>query len=219
MLNQKYTNFLHRMFERSGTIKANIEVNFVMENSKRELFIHSKSTEVLTLYRQSARNKQLIIKQLASCISYITDGEFNVSGLRLHSIQSFYANVTFPRFSIAGRSHVPLPPKIKNIRACINIKNLKDNRCFLWCLLARFFPPTSSNPSHLSNYNKPEVISKFNMGNVVFPVLVSDIPTIENLNTITINVYRLEDNDDCDGYEIYHIYPDSDIKRVQFLFN
>ena len=41
---------------------------------------------------------------------------------------------------LRGSSYLPLPEKLKNKKALINMKNENDNECFRWCHLAYLFP-------------------------------------------------------------------------------
>lgn len=88
-----------------------------------------------------------------------------------------------------GSSYIPLEFKSKNI---INIRNLKDNKCFLWCLIAKLFPTNDTkHKERLSNYKELE--DEIIMDNIKYPVKIKDIPKIEKMNNLTINVFGLED--------------------------
>jgi hypothetical protein len=41
---------------------------------------------------------------------------------------------------LRGSSYIPLPIKLRTKRAIINVKN-KDNKCFMWSVLAVLYPP------------------------------------------------------------------------------
>ncbi len=41
--------------------------------------------------------------------------------------------------ALRGSSYIDLPPKIKNKRCCINVKNV-DSKCFQWAVLSALFP-------------------------------------------------------------------------------
>ena len=41
----------------------------------------------------------------------------------------------------SGSSYIPLPPKLQNTKACINIQN-NDEKCFLYSVLAGLYPTT-----------------------------------------------------------------------------
>ena len=49
-------------------------------------------------------------------------------------------------------SYKNLPKEIENTKACIHVKN-KDNKCFIWSLLARMHP-VNKNSDRVSKYQK-----------------------------------------------------------------
>ena len=88
---------------------------------------------------------------------------------------------------LAASGSVYIPKKLKKIRSVLNIKS-SDNRCFLYCLVAKLFPHTGNNPDRCSKY-RPN-LDKIDMGDVEFPVKISDIKKIEKLNNISISVFQ-----------------------------
>lgn len=85
-------------------------------------------------------------------------------------------------------NYIPLPEWIANKKACISIKN-NDYKCLMWCILAHLFPVVQ-NAERVSHYKKYE--NELNFKNIGFPVAVSDIPKVEKLNNIAINVFSYE---------------------------
>ena len=49
---------------------------------------------------------------------------------------------------IRGATFIPLPAKLKNKKAVINIKN-EDNQCFKWCI-TRALNPVDKNPNRIT---------------------------------------------------------------------
>ena len=88
---------------------------------------------------------------------------------------------------LSASGSVFIPQKLKNMRSVLNIKS-QDNKCFLYCLLAKLYP---CNGDHAYRYTKylPHV-DKINMGNVEFPVKLKDIGKIEKLNNLSISVFQ-----------------------------
>lgn len=80
-------------------------------------------------------------------------------------------------------------------KACINIKNFDDNKCFLYSILAiRFsknFPKNQRNlPQTYTN-----LLDYFNTDGIKFPVTVKDIKLFERINAhreVSINVFGVE---------------------------
>ncbi|GFQ93384.1 uncharacterized protein TNCT_369411 [Trichonephila clavata] len=89
---------------------------------------------------------------------------------------------------LAAASYIPLPPKLKNKKAILNIKN-EDQRCFLWCVLAHLHP-VEANANRVSTYLKfqNELCTK----NLTFPTPLNQIECFEEKNKISINVFGFE---------------------------
>lgn len=88
---------------------------------------------------------------------------------------------------LAASGSVYIPKKLKNIRSVLNIKS-SDNRCFLYCLLAKLHPHEGNNPHRHTKYLQHA--DKVNMGDVEFPVKLKDIYKIEKLNNLSISVFQ-----------------------------
>ena len=74
---------------------------------------------------------------------------------------------------------IPLPKKIKDKKAVINIKNDDDN-CFMWCV-ARAISPTEHN-AHRIDKKLKEAAKTLNMKGIRAPTPIEDIHKFENQN-------------------------------------
>ena len=93
---------------------------------------------------------------------------------------------------ISGSSYIPLPPKIKNKGAVINMKN-EDNQCFKWCVV-RALNPIEKNSERITKELKDES-ERLNWGGLRFPVDLKQIKIFEKFNPfISINVFGFEDD-------------------------
>ena len=96
-------------------------------------------------------------------------------------------------------SYIPLQFKSSNI---INVQNTKDNKCFLWSILAKLYP-ANSDKERVSKYKPYE--DKINMNGIDYPVKIKDIPKVEKQNNnISINVFALEDQ--TNKQSLYPVY-------------
>ena len=92
---------------------------------------------------------------------------------------------------IRGATFIPLPAKLKNKKAVINIKN-EDNQCFKWCI-TRALNPVDKNPNRLTK-ELIEQAKSFNWVGLKFPVDLKQIKIFEKNNpSISINVFGFED--------------------------
>ena len=92
---------------------------------------------------------------------------------------------------LKGSSYIELPKELKNPKmGLINIKN-EDQICFAYCLLNHLHQnEIKNNPQRVSNYKKYENTVDFT--GINFPVSIKDIPKIEKMNNIAINVFGYE---------------------------
>ena len=96
-------------------------------------------------------------------------------------------------------SYIPLQFRSSNI---LNVKNEKDNKCFLWSILAKLYP-ANDHKQRVSNYKPYE--DKINMNGIDYPVKIKDISKVENQNeNLSINVFALEKQED--KKTIYPVY-------------
>ena len=92
---------------------------------------------------------------------------------------------------LKGSSYIELPKELKNPKmGLINIKN-EDQKCFAYCLLYHLHQnEIKNNPQRVSNYKQYENTVDFT--DINFPVSIKDIPKIEKMNNIAINVFGYE---------------------------
>ena len=91
---------------------------------------------------------------------------------------------------IKGSSYLELPEKYRNPKfRLIDMKN-QDEECFKWCV-ARHFCRDERDPQRISKRLRLEV-DKLNWKGIEFPMKLNKINSFENLNTISINVYSLD---------------------------
>ena len=97
---------------------------------------------------------------------------------------------------LRGETWIPLPKKLADKKAIINMRN-KDNKCFLWSVL-RVLNPKELNPQRIDK----KLIDKentLNMEGIEYPVSLNDINKFEKQNpAISITVL---------GYEGKRVYP------------
>ena len=91
---------------------------------------------------------------------------------------------------LGGSTFIPLPAKIKNKGALINLKN-EDNQCFKWCVV-RALNPVDKNPNRITN-ELIEQAESLNWSGLKFPMDLKQIKTFEKNNpSISINVFGYE---------------------------
>ena len=88
---------------------------------------------------------------------------------------------------LKGNSYIPLPNKLAQKKAIINMKN-EDDTCFTWSVL-RALNPVESNAERIDKDLKKKEDSP-NMTGIVYPMSLKAIDTFERQNpTISINIF------------------------------
>ncbi|KAL9962348.1 hypothetical protein ACROYT_G031442 [Oculina patagonica] len=97
---------------------------------------------------------------------------------------------------LRGGTYLPLPPKLANKKAIINVQN-SDNQCLKWALRAALFPPANGkDPQRTSKYPVDDGI---NYNGIDFPTPLKQIDRLEAQNrNLAINVFgwHLKDGED-----------------------
>ena len=97
---------------------------------------------------------------------------------------------------IRGGSYIPLPPKLKAKQVIINIKN-RDNACLRWALRAARLPVAV----HADRPSEYPTEDGFDFTGISFPTPLHEIPKVEKLNSIAINVLGWKDGKAV----VYHV--------------
>ena len=98
-------------------------------------------------------------------------------------------DVNFVRWNpLRGSAWIPLPAKLANKKAVINMVNRKDEMCFKWCI-ARAANMVENHPERITD-DLREQAEKFDWTDCNFPMAVDKIKIFEKRNDISINVYE-----------------------------
>ncbi|KAK3105316.1 hypothetical protein FSP39_022337 [Pinctada imbricata] len=90
---------------------------------------------------------------------------------------------------LKGSSYMELPRSIRFTGGIVNIQN-KDDKCFVWCVLASLHP-ADSNAQRVQNYQQYE--NELDMSGIQYPVPLSKVAKFEKQNNISINVLGFEE--------------------------
>ena len=102
-------------------------------------------------------------------------------------------NVNFVRWDpldskpLSGSAWIPLPTKLANKKAVINMIN-RDNMCFKWCI-ARAANMCESHPERITDDLRKQA-EKFDWADCKFPMALNKITFFEKRNDISVNVYQ-----------------------------
>ena len=113
-------------------------------------------------------------------------------GWRFDSVQSLAISFCPIRPTIGVRSFMDTPKSLYS-KKVLNIRNLKDDFCFLWCILGHIHR-VDKHGHDLYYYRK--YFNELNITGLNFPLKFSDTPKFEILNpTISVNVLVYEYNE------------------------
>ena len=97
-------------------------------------------------------------------------------------------DVNFVRWKpLGGSAHIPMPAKLANKKAVINMKN-QDDFCFKWCI-SRAANMVESHPERITPKLR-EQAEKFDWTDCKFPMTLDKIKFFEKRNNISVNVYE-----------------------------
>ena len=144
-------------------------------------FTRQENPILINAYNAQAITEQLnavLERQLEELANWVERG----SGWVVEAIEKVYLD--FARHDpIRGGHYLPLPKDLKAKNAIINVKN-KDDQCLCWALRAALFP-VSKNPQRPSKYPTDDGLD---FTGISFPTPLNEIPKVEKLNNIAINV-------------------------------
>ena len=107
----------------------------------------------------------------------------NGSGWTLESVMSLSVNIA-KYAPLKGSSYIELPKYLKDKKAIVNVKN-EDNKCLKWALLSALHP-AKKDPQRVNKYMQ---FKELRFSGVDFPVPLSQMPKVERLNNLAINVF------------------------------
>ena len=111
------------------------------------------------------------------------------SGWQFDRIEHLDININ-PYNPLSASSYIPLPKKLADKNAIINVKNENDNECFKWAVTSAVFP-AKEHGERLSKQMRKDS-EKFDWTGIEFPVSLKQIDKFENNNPYAINVFGYE---------------------------
>ncbi|GFQ65098.1 uncharacterized protein TNCT_338041 [Trichonephila clavata] len=111
-----------------------------------------------------------IAKVIASCNEFENKG----SGWEFQEVVKNELKIAIYK-PLAAASYIPLPPKLKNKKAILNIKN-EDQRCFLWCVLAHLHPVEANANRYIkSKYNTNAKLLFTDTDSLCYEIVTQDV--------------------------------------------
>ena len=138
------------------------------------------------------------------------------SGWQFDRVEHLDININ-PFNPLSASSYIPLPKKLAEKNAIINVKNEKDNECFKWAVTSAVFP-AKEHGERLSKQMRKDS-EKFDWSGIEFPVSLKQIDKFEKQNNYAINVFGYE-KVDCKKVDCKKVvYPLRISKRDEQVIN
>ena len=144
-IKESFTDLIKRELKELKNIKVNLEVKIKFKKEEEE-----EQTQYMEQYFREnepqlfyAHDDEKKIEEYFDSIFEIINGKIEAwvaegSGWEVEKIELVYVNVS--RFQpLRGAIYLPIPTKLKNKKAIINVQN-KDNECLKWAVRSALFP-------------------------------------------------------------------------------
>ena len=184
-------NYLQSRARQLGGIKWNLCVQVEMgRDDAHEVSISSpyfRSRTYITLSGEGLNEHDLneaLQKMFESLEKFMREG----SGWYVKKVLKLEIQ-TIVYKPLRGSTYLPLPMSLSKSVSILNINN-RDDKCFLYCLLASLHP-VAKEPELVEHYY--QFSNEVNMSGITYPVNLSQIRKVENQNeSISINVFGYE---------------------------
>ena len=197
-IKESFTDLIKRELKELKNIKVSLEmkIKFKKEEEEKTQYMEQyfRENDTQIFYANDDENDieeyfdNIFEKINGKIEAWVAEG----SGWEIEKIDLVYVNVA--RFQpLRGATYLPIPTKLKNKKAVMNVQN-KDNECLKWAVRSALFPPPEGkNPNRPSSY---PVNDGINWSGIVFPTPVKQIDKLEAQNeNFAINVFAWEN--DC----------------------
>ena len=177
-------------------LKTMLYFNCLMSREKdgetvtQEFYFHSK-TKIIT---ESTNTEEIFDEMVDEIENAIFKAETaQGTGWKLERVIDIKL-FTADWIPLSAGSYIELPKYIRNKNAITNMKNLNDNKCFLWCILRALNPkPRDKNLIDKALKSKENTL---NMKGISYPVNLRDIDKFEKQNpTISVTVLGYNETD------------------------
>lgn len=185
---QKVKDLIGSLLVEYGALKFNImaECSYIKPLTE-QIQIRSFKTHNRSVFHETS--KETVINDMIEKLCR-EEGEYQGkgSGWSLYSVDGFLVRVSRYR-PLRGSSFIPLPKSIQSKHCIINPKNMKDNNCFQWAILAKH---VSGKNCNIIDNRYLLIRNKYNFNNINFPTPIKQIVKFEKQNPgVSVNVYSL----------------------------
>ena len=164
-------------FTKENLTTGNIDINICYFASKVEIV--TEATDLSELF------DNMTDKIFESIQNFNNRG----SGWQFDRVEHLDININ-PYNPLSASSYIPLPGKLAEKNAIINVQNENDNECFKWAVTSAVFP-AKEHGERLSKQMRKDS-KKFDWTGIEFPVSEEFVDKFEKQNPYAINVFGYE---------------------------
>lgn len=173
---------------RLNFIKFGIILDAVFTNVENELSPRGFITKNRSILATSDV-EEIINSMYEELILKLSEHEGRGSGWSLLSVEGIDIRVHKHGYGDRGSSYIPLPKKISNTKACVNVQN-DDNKCFYYAMLTKF---VEGKHIYIPDRRYEQLKYKYNFRGVEYPTSLSDIKRFEKQNPrVSVHVFGLD---------------------------
>ena len=181
------------LIESKGSIKVKfiLTVKFTKENPATgnidiNIWFFPSNVEIVT---EATDLSELYDQMTDKIFELIQNFQNRGSGWQFDRVEHLDININ-PYNPLSGSSYIPLPDKLAEKKAIINVKNENDNECFKRAITSAVFP-AERDGERLSKQMRKDS-EKFDWTGIEFPVSLKLIDKFEKSNPYAINVFGYE---------------------------
>ena len=178
-----------------GLYKPGPELDFGSQPEIMTLYVNSKMKPVDFDGLSDNQYYEMTEQMLLNLNNFSSQG----SGWTVSNVRNLQVRLAKSR-SVRAGSFLKLPSKLQGSRHILNIRNNKDEKCFLYCFTAqyhRLFGPSlipdtgnwrqKTNPFYYGSENPK---ARLPIGEYDMPMGINQIDQFETLNNVRVNIFR-----------------------------
>ena len=203
-LEQTFTDLVQKNLGMKVWLVVRVQYSKVNDESKIVDAFHKTQP---FLFLNNFQIREDIVKMLEQILTESAHFMREASGHVYHSVGA--ASIQIAQHQpLVGEHHIELPEHLLKKNAIINVIN-RDNRCFGYAVLSALHPNITAHPNRPTQYE--HFFEQHQLQNVQYPVSQNDIPQLEDMLRIRINLFTFSHQ----GHRIYPIYSSKKLFNIE----
>ncbi|XP_073979977.1 uncharacterized protein [Rhodnius prolixus] len=173
--------------EKKHALKINIVVECLFENVAGEQSDRAFKTRNKAVYTTTDLD-EFLEQEFKKLVNEMEESQLKKSGWQLVGVDGARLRINMYK-PLGGSTYIKLPDAIAAKKACINPENY-DEQCFRYAVLAKY---VDKDPQRVSKYK--HMSHNYDFSCIAFPTPLHQIRKFEKVNSISINVFALDEED------------------------